>query len=186
MKKKMIVVERLISELIHPDYNPRYIKSEDFEQLKKSLMKFDSVEPAVINMIEERKNIIIGGNQRVRACEDMGWKTYPCVEVVLTADAEKELNIRLNKNTGNWDFSMLANEFSVEDLVSWGFTEGELLGEYEQGAGSDIDDDGLSVMEYPITIIQNMQEYQRWLQFKEHNKVKLDSDAFNLLLEMAV
>ena len=33
----------------------------------------------------------------------------------------EELNIRLNKNTGDWDFDILANEWDVENLIDWGF-----------------------------------------------------------------
>jgi len=33
---------------------------------------------------------------------------------------EKELNIRLNANTGAWDFDLLANNFDLEDLTTWG------------------------------------------------------------------
>jgi ParB-like chromosome segregation protein Spo0J len=45
----MNIVSKKISDLIHPDYNPRQISKADFEQLKKSLNGFGAVEPAVIN-----------------------------------------------------------------------------------------------------------------------------------------
>ena len=38
----------------------------------------------------------------------------------------EELNIRLNKNTGEWDWDILANDWEVDDLLAWGFTEEEL------------------------------------------------------------
>ena len=38
----------------------------------------------------------------------------------------QELNIRLNKNVGDWDFDMLANAWDPIDLIDWGFTEAEL------------------------------------------------------------
>lgn len=50
----------------------------------------------------------------------------PCAVVNLSEDAEKELNIRLNKNSGEWDWDMLANLFDMVDLVDWGFTADEL------------------------------------------------------------
>lgn len=46
----------------------------------------------------------------------------------LTEAEVDELNIRLNKNTGTWDYDLLANEFELSDLIDWGFTSEELLG----------------------------------------------------------
>lgn len=108
-----------ICDLIHPDYNPRNISDRYFSELTKSLDKFDCVEPAVINIHNKRKNIIIGGNQRVRVANKLGWKLFPCVEVSLTKAEEKELNVRLNKNVGEWDYDILANEFEVDYLLEW-------------------------------------------------------------------
>ena len=49
---------------------------------------------------------------------------YPSRE--LDEKEVEELNIRLNKNTGDWDFDVLANEFEMGDLLDWGFTEIDL------------------------------------------------------------
>ncbi len=38
----------------------------------------------------------------------------------------EELNIRLNKNTGDWDFDVLGNEWEITDLIKWGFEPHEL------------------------------------------------------------
>jgi len=43
-----------------------------------------------------------------------------CVIVDLSESDEKELNIRLNENTGSWDFDVLANPFSKEELQDFG------------------------------------------------------------------
>lgn len=64
----------------------------------------------------------------MRAASAMGWKEFPCVEVNLNEEKERELNIRLNRNLGEWDFDSLANNFDVGDLVEWGFNEEELTG----------------------------------------------------------
>lgn len=125
----MKIVEKDISELIPAEYNPRYIKNEDFEQLKASIQRFDAVEPVVVNMHPDRKNIIIGGHQRIKAAKALNMETFPAVEVNLSRDQERELNIRLNKNTGQFDWDELANHFDVEDLTDWGFTDEELFGE---------------------------------------------------------
>ena len=41
--------------------------------------------------------------------------------VRLSKEEERELNIRLNKNSGEFDMDILANEFDIDELVDWGF-----------------------------------------------------------------
>lgn len=122
----MVVVERMLSELIPADYNPRKISEKDFRQLKNSLSRFAAVEPAVVNMSAERRNVLVGGHQRVKAAQALGWETFPCVEVMLAEPEERELNVRLNRNTGEWDFEALMKNFAASDLVEFGFDLAEL------------------------------------------------------------
>jgi len=44
----------------------------------------------------------------------------------LTDKEFKEYNVRSNKNSGSWDFDILANSFELPDLLEWGFEEKEL------------------------------------------------------------
>jgi hypothetical protein len=125
----MKIHQRKITDLIPAEYNPRYISEDAFEHLKASLKRFEAVEPAIINQHPERKNIIVGGHQRLKAATSLGWDEFPCVYVEFTRDQEKELNVRLNKNTGAFDFDLLANHFEVEELTDWGFTNEELFGD---------------------------------------------------------
>jgi DNA modification methylase len=70
----------------------------------------------------------------------MGNSTIPTVELNLTLEKEKELNVRLNKNTGQFDMDMLANHFETDDLIEWGFSEGELVGFDEVDLEAEEDD----------------------------------------------
>lgn len=123
----MQTVERSIDELKPADYNPRRLTEKQAADLRDSMEKYGFVEPVVVNMHKDRKNIIIGGHQRVRIAAELGMETVPCVELKLTKDKERELNIRLNKNTGEWDFDLLANYFDAGELEEWGFTDAELF-----------------------------------------------------------
>jgi hypothetical protein len=49
----------------------------------------------------------------------------PCLEMNLTLKEEKQLNIRMNKNGGKFDFDILGAFFNKEDLTSWGFIESD-------------------------------------------------------------
>ena len=92
----MQIVDKNINDLIFAEYNPRQLEKDEYKQLKDSITRFGLVDPIIVNKNEDRKNIIVGGHQRVRIAKDMKIKEVPCVEVDLTLDKERELNIRLN------------------------------------------------------------------------------------------
>lgn len=95
-----------IKELKPADYNPRVITKKEFEGLKKSLKTFGFVEPAVVNS----DYTIIGGHMRIKAWEELGNNTAPCVVLNLNKKQEKKLNILLNssKIAGKYDELKLA------------------------------------------------------------------------------
>ena len=115
-----------LDSLIFAEYNPRQLTKEQHKQLKDSITRFGLVDPIIINKHPDRDNIIIGGHQRAKIAEELGLKEIPCVELKLTIEKEKELNIRLNKNVGEWDYDALANHFDVGELKDWGFSEDDL------------------------------------------------------------
>ena len=124
----MEIHERKISELIHADYNPRQLTTDQYEQIESSLKTFGMVDPVIINQHPDRLNIIVGGHQRAKIWEKLGNETIPCVYVSLELDKERELNIRLNKNVGEWNWDGLANNFEIENLLDWGFKDWEIGG----------------------------------------------------------
>ena len=116
----MKIEKRLIKDLKPAEYNPRQSTQKQETKLKQSLEKFGVVEPIIVNENEDRNNIIVGGHFRVRELKKLGYKEVDCVLVNLSIQDEKELNIRLNANTGEWDFDILANQFNDFELVEWG------------------------------------------------------------------
>lgn len=116
----MKVVKRKISELIPADYNPRRLTEKQEKHLTESLTEFGLVDPVIVNMNSDRKNIIIGGHQRLKVWQKLGNKEIDCVELDLSIEKEKELNIRLNANTGEWDIDLLTSEWDRFELEEWG------------------------------------------------------------------
>jgi len=110
------IIYKDINSLISAEYNPRQLNKEQYNNIKDSLKRFGFVDPVIINKNKDRKNIIIGGHQRVKVAKDLKIDKVPCVELDLDIDKEKELNIRLNKNVGEWDFDILADLFEVDEL----------------------------------------------------------------------
>jgi len=119
----MVIVYMLINELIPADYNPRRISDKQMEALKESMARLGTLEPAVINMHPTRKKVIISGHQRIKAAESMGDEDYPCYQVEFTIEQEKEANIRMNQNGGEWDFDLLKDNFELDDLKDFGFDD---------------------------------------------------------------
>ncbi len=121
----MKIKEYNIEDLISAEYNPRQLKKEQFNQLRDSIQRFGLVDPVIVNTHKERKNIVVGGHQRLKVAESLNIDKIPCVEVKLNLDKERELNIRLNKNVGEWDYDNLANFFDMDELKDWGFSDAD-------------------------------------------------------------
>lgn len=112
--------------------NPRYLKGEEHDKLKKSLK--DSPEllqykPLMVYAAEGGKFVVICGNMRLRICQELhnegveGFDALPCF--VLNKDVSiakiKEYAIKDNVQAGNWDWDELANgDWEVDDLQDWG------------------------------------------------------------------
>jgi hypothetical protein len=149
----MKIKTRKISDLIRAEYNPRELTKEQQNQLTDSLKRFGLVDPIIVNTHKDRKNILVGGHQRMKVWESMGNETIPTVEVNLNLEKEKELNVRLNKNTGQFDMDILTNNFDTTELIEWGFTEDE-IGEW--GLNPDELTDGFSLPEGDKSPFQQM------------------------------
>ena len=134
----LITKEYPLNSIIFSEYNPRQLTKDQHKDLKDSIERFGIVDPLIINTHKDRENILIGGHQRLRIIKEMGYDKVPCVEVELSYDLEKELNIRLNKNTGEWDWDALANYFDVGELTEWGFTD-ENLFPFDQDYGTEFE-----------------------------------------------
>jgi DNA modification methylase len=124
-----------ISALTDYFKNPRSLTKDQYAQLKASLDKFGMIDKPIINA--DSAHTVIGGHQRLHVLRAEGVKQIECWLPSRELDAREveELNIRLNKNTGAWDFDVLANQWDVPDLLEWGFSEKEL-----QLGGFDMDE----------------------------------------------
>jgi len=104
--------------------NPRTLSKDQYANLKKSLEKFGLTNKPIVTQDYQ----IISGHQRVKIMHDLGHDIIECLvpSRELTEKEIEELNIRMNKNTGGWDFDILANVWDEEELIEYGFTEKDL------------------------------------------------------------
>lgn len=100
--------------------NPRIIKDDKFAKLVQSVKDF----PEMLNLrpiIVNDDMIVLGGNMRLKACKEAGLTEVPIIKASsLTEDQQRQFIIKDNVGYGEWDWSMLANEWDAEQLNDWG------------------------------------------------------------------
>lgn len=126
MQNKLKVEYVSADSLLPSDYNPRVWSKDAITQLKESIQKYGLVDPLLVNSAPNRKGVVIGGHFRLSIAKNLGIKEVPVVYInIPDIEKEKELNIRLNKNLGDWDWNLLAN-FDESFLSGIGFSNEEM------------------------------------------------------------
>ncbi len=124
-----------LSDLIEWEFNPVKLSEHDAKQIQISIEKFGLVLPLVANRpgdpdTNENRRLIDGHQRKtiLLYSEIATPDTLLDVRIPsrkLTNDECSELSIRLRKNTGEFDFQILAT-FEKSDLLDWGFRAYEL------------------------------------------------------------
>lgn len=102
----------------NPD-NPRTIDDQALEKLVKSLKEFPEMTEAR-EIIVNKDYMILGGNMRFKAMQALGWAEIPVKIVDWPVEKQKEFIIKDNVSGGDWDWSVLADEWDSELLDEWG------------------------------------------------------------------
>lgn len=105
--------------------NPRFIKDDRYLALKKSIEEAPemlSIREIVVYPLENGHYVVIGGNMRLRACQEIGYKELPCKILPLETPVAKlrEYTIKDNIAFGSNDWDVIANEWDTEELAEWG------------------------------------------------------------------
>jgi hypothetical protein len=65
--------------------------------------------------------MILGGNMRWKAIQEIGIKEIPIIKAEnLTEEQQREFLIKDNVGFGEWDWDALANDWNPEELNEWG------------------------------------------------------------------
>ena len=122
----MNITDLKISKLKLAEYNPRMISEKDLARLKKSLEKFGFIQPVVIN----KDFTVISGHQRIKAWKELGHDDVPTIQLSVSKNEEKALNLAMNKIGGEWDIDKLytvMNDLRITDELEFtGFDEKEV------------------------------------------------------------
>lgn len=161
--------------------NPRIIKDDKFEKLKKSIEDFPKMmelRPMVIN----KDNVVLGGNMRLKALKELGYKEVPDEWVKraedLTEEEQRQFIIKDNVGFGEHDWEMLQAEWDLSELEDWGLDIPEWKN--EEVLEAEEDDFDTTPPEEPITVLGDLYE------IGEHRLLCGDStqtDAFEKLMD---
>ncbi len=129
-----------IDDLLPAAYNPRTHSGEDELHLTESITKFGAVEPILANCAKNRLNIVISGHFRLKIYRKLGYKKVPVVYIdIPDIEREKELNLRMNRNTGDWNWDLL-KEYDIGFLGDVGFNEADLIRIFDDVSEAENDD----------------------------------------------
>lgn len=144
-----------ISDIYINPKNPRFIKKERFEKLKKNVREFSKMMKLRPIIIDDNR-MILDGNMRYRVLKELGYKEIPDEWVIkaseLSKDEKRRFIITTNLPYGDWDIDLIAtvtvslrnegtrpiNSIAVSDTLPSEFEPAEnssLLWELDLGAG---------------------------------------------------
>lgn len=110
----------------NPD-NPRTIKKEQLEKLKRSIKSFPEMmekRPMVCVTDKDGKIFPLGGNMRLKAIKELGFEEVKKEWIIFadewTEEQRREFIIKDNASLGSWDFDALVVGWNVDDLDEWG------------------------------------------------------------------
>jgi len=100
--------------------NPRTIKKEQLDKLKRSIQGFPEMlylRPIVLNS----DKVILGGNMRLRALKELNIEEVPYIQVTdLTPEQENEFIVKDNLNYGDWNWDLISQDWNLDHLNNWG------------------------------------------------------------------
>lgn len=105
--------------------NPRSIKKQKFEKLKKNIEAYPemlAMRSLLVYPLDNGHYIIIGGNMRYRAMSELGHTEAPVFIIPKETSVERlqAYTIIDNNGFGDWDWDLLANEWPDDMLDDWG------------------------------------------------------------------
>ena len=113
------------------------------KRLVKSIQEFPEMTELRPIVVDEN-NVILGGNMRYRAMQQLGYKQVEVVRVSGLSDEQKrEFIIKDNVPFGEWDWDELANGWDAQQLNEWGIDIATEL-EVDESPVADVETPGLT------------------------------------------
>ena len=100
--------------------NPRIIKDENYKKLLKSIKENPEMTSLreILVFPHKEEYVVIGGNMRLKALMELGYKEVPCkiIPENTTIEQLKAYVIKDNSGFGEWNFDMLKFEWDLNLL----------------------------------------------------------------------
>ncbi len=148
-----------ISQIKANSKNPRIIKDDKFKKLVQSIREFPEMlekRPLVCFTDIDGKYVVLGGNMRLKAAQEVGLKELPIVLADdWTQEQRDEFLIKDNVGFGEWDWDQLANEWDADKLDEWGLDVPNFDTEVLEAEEDDFD---TTPPEDPITVLGDLYE----------------------------
>lgn len=170
-----------INEIKLNKSNPRLIKGDKFEKLKKSITEFPKMlelRPIII----DNDNIILGGNMRYQALKDLGYKELPDNWVKKSSELSEEEKQRFiiadNVGFGDWDWDIIANEWDTEILADWGLDGAMEINQIEnfETPNDVINRDITDILEIRIVVAKSIKDIEKLNDLLTFEKQTIDED----------
>jgi hypothetical protein len=173
-----------ISEIKLNPKNPRVLKDWQFEKLKKSIEEFPEMlklRPIVV----DENNMILGGNARFKALKELGYKDIEVIRASeLTEEKKREFIIKDNTHWGRWDMETLYAGYSQKEIELWNVVQGDQPNFIQsEELHQEVEKSYRDSVAYPITILANENEYEKWQALKASYKIRTDLDLFTKILK---
>lgn len=141
--------------------NPRVIKDDKFAKLVNSIKEF----PAMMElrpMIVNADSVVLGGNMRLKALKELGYKDVPESWVKsaesLTDEEQRRFIIADNVGFGEHDWEMLQTDWDIEELADWGLDIPADFTAEDTALEAEEDDFDTTPPEIPITVLGDLYE----------------------------
>tara|TARA_R110002020_G_scaffold197236_1_gene398298 strand:- start:1652 stop:2233 length:582 start_codon:yes stop_codon:yes gene_type:complete len=182
-----------ISQVKNNPNNPRVIKNDDFRKLVKSIKEAPWM-LQLRSIIVNDDNVVLGGNQRLRACKEAGLKEIYIIRASsLTEEQQREFTIKDNSSYGEWDWDMLANEFETDELSDWGLRLPKIYFDDDDDPVIDQDNFAKTMDTYinakvkQITLFFNSDDYEKAIDnleiIRQKENLTDNTQVFNFLIE---
>lgn len=123
-----IYVEKL-SNLVHSEKNPRYIKAKRKADLEQSLSDFPEMKE-IREIVIDENNLILAGDKRAFVLDEMGYTDVKVKRVTgLTEKQKREFIVKDNDHNGDWDPQIIAEHWDPNELAEFGIPKFKMPGD---------------------------------------------------------
>jgi hypothetical protein len=117
-----------IKDLLPSEENPRSIGRKEYDLLKKSLVEFPEMKQLREIIVDEHLQIL-AGHQRIYALKDLGYEDVYVRQVKgLSKKQKREFMVKDNLSSGKWDSDIIANQWDLDEIQSFGLPEFKIPG----------------------------------------------------------